>query len=251
MAAAVVAVALLVRHEQQAPPLTVGSVQLRGEDVLAVTLVNRGAPVRVTDLSLRAGGLTAVGVGALADEVANADTRGVPVTHDADRVLPPGRHTLLLGVRAGCPSAVRPGQVLLTVEGDRLRRTLAAALPADVRDRLRCTPLSVSAGVSPVPPTPGQVGLLLTAHTGEPPAGGPFLRLSWPGYEVSGVGGVVPLALGWATADSNLVFGAVVSPDCGTPAAGGLTAVFADRSLPVPVTGAAAARVRALRADCR
>jgi hypothetical protein len=247
----VAAGALLVRHAQQGPELALGTVRLEGDGTLSVPLVNRGTAVRVSGVSVRAAGLTATTPGSLAEEVAAADARGLPPAHDPARPLAPGRHTLLLGVRAACPDRpVGTGQLLVDVAGERGRRTLAAALPGDVRARLRCVPLSVRAGVSPVAPTRGSVGLLLTAHAGQPQTGGTFLRLAWPGYQVSGVGGVVPLALGWAAADTNVVFNAVVTPDCGSAPVGGLTAVFADRSVPVPLTSAAAARVQALRSGC-
>lgn len=250
-AVALLAAGLLAHPWQRGQDLRLGPVRLQADGSLVVPVVSRGSAVRLSDVALRAEGLTATTPAALADEVAAADARGAPPVHDPDRLLPKGDSTVVLGVRAACPDRPYPsGQVRVVLERAGERRTLVAPLPEGVRAQLRCAPLTLRAGVTPVAPGPGQVGLLLTAHVGEPQDGGRFERLAWPGYRVSGVGGVVPLSLGWAGADTNVVFGAVVSADCTQAAGDGLTAVFADRALPVPVTGAAVAAARALRAAC-
>jgi len=224
---------------------------IRGDGTLVVTLANRGSAVRVTGLELRGGGLAATTAGALADEVATAQERGVPPVHDAARPLPPGRHPLVLGVRAACPSRRPvPVQLLVRVESGGQSRTLAGNVADEVLAGLRCVPLSVRAGISPAATADGEVALLLTAHSGQSQGSPGFQRLAWPGYHLSEVGGVVPLALGWAGEDSDVVFGTVVTTDCTSRPAGGLTAVFARGSVPVSVTDAAVARVRALRATC-
>ncbi len=259
VAAGVLAVAaLVVQQHQTGPRMTLGPATLLadgtlpGDGTLAVVLTNRGSAVRVTGVELRADGLAVTSPGALDQEVAAAEDRGVPVAHDAARVLARGRHTLEIGVRAGCPGGpVGPAQVLVQVETGGARRTLAGTVPGDQLGRLHCQPLSVHAGLAPTDPAPGEVALLLIAHAGQALGAPGFQRLAWTGYHVSAVGGVVPLALGWAAADANVVFSAVVTPDCTASPAGGLAAVFATGPLVVPVTGAAAARVRALRAACR
>ncbi len=243
--------AVVVRHGQGSPPLALQAVELRGDGTLAVSLVNRGDAVRVTGVSLRAEGLAETTGGALAEEVAAAEDRGTPVVHDSARPLAAGRHTFLLGVRGACPTRrSTAGQVLVDVDSGGVRRTLAGTVPAGLLARLRCEPLSLRAGVAPTASVPGQVALLLTAHAGQAQGTPGLQRLVWAGYQVSGVSGVVPLALGWAGADSDVVFDAVVTPDCAAPAAGGLTAVFTRGPLTVGVTDAAATRVRALRATC-
>lgn len=246
--------ALLLHLHAARSGWSVGPAVLRGDDTLAVTLVNRGRPVRVAGVELRDDDLAVVAPGALTDEVAAAQARGVPPAHDGGRPLGRGRHTFLLGIRPRCPrvagAAVDAAVLLVVVDGP-ARRTTASALPQGPVGRLLCTPLTVAAGLAPTPPPAGEVDLLLTAHVTSA-AGARTLRgLAWPGFVVDGVGNVVPLALSQAGIDETVFFGAAVRPDCGTAVAGGLQAVFADGVLPVRLTPVAGRRVQALRAACR
>lgn len=254
LALTVVAVAGLLQARADRPPWRVEAARLRDDGTLVVVLVNRSGPVRVTDVRLRAADVTATAPAALDDEVTAAQAAGVPPAHDPGRLLAPGRHTFLLGIRPRCPrpdGADPAAAVLLDVDRAGVRRTAASALPADLPDRLACVPLTLGAGLSPVAAPAGAVGLLLTAHTvGE---GGPrnLVDLRWPGYRVTGVGNVVPQVLNGAGIDETVYFDADVVPDCAAQPGAGLAAVFEDGELPVPVNPVAAARVAALRSACR
>ena len=258
-----VVVATVVVHARSAPGWTLGTARLRGDDTVAVVLEDRAGPLRVTAVRLTGGALVVTAPGALEDEVRSAQERGVPPVHDGDRRIGRGRHTLLVGVRPSCgPSPDASGSsgssgsagsaaVVVEVEQDGRRQRSTRPLPATALRGLPCAPLTVRGGLSPVAQSAGQVQLLLTAHVTSAARPQTLRSLEWPGYQVGGVGAVVPQALARAGIDETVFFDVTVAADCSVPGPGTLSAVFdGGVRLPVPLDEVAAGRAGELRAAC-